>query len=102
MFEETSGNVPNKKLIEDYFKRLTQIEKTVFIIDHLNLLSMSLIKFLVSVCFDFMENKTLSSTDTQINTETNQYSSILEEQANDLSIKNRLFIMSRLYFSYKT
>jgi hypothetical protein len=91
MSQEISDNVTNEKLMQDCFKRLTQIEQTVFIIDNLNVLSASLIKFLISVCIEFLENQTLNTSDARKETEANQYSSILEEQANDLSIKSFLF-----------
>lgn len=68
-------------------EKWNQIEQAVFIVDNIKHLSLSLIKFMSAICNDLVKIKTLNSNqDDNLNkSNASQYSSILEEQANDLS-----------------
>ena len=76
-------------------EKWNQIEQTVFVVDNIKHLSLSLIKFVSAICNDLIKIKTLNSNQDDLNKninklhgqglEASQYSSILEEQANDLS-----------------
>lgn len=88
----TSKDRRNNSLLTE-FEKLNQVEQTLFIVENLKLLSFSLLKFVNSVCNDLVEQKCANnslSNKSGINhdsagLEANQYTIILEEQANDLS-----------------
>ena len=101
-----SANLITSYLEErDTFKskieKWNKVEQLTFIIDISKLLSTNLIKFLTIICSDLVEIKSPSSSydESCLNSnevEKNQYANILEEQANDISMR---LILTSFFFS---
>ena len=77
-----SGNQYRSEQIIAEMEQWNSAEKTVFLVNSLKVLSFSLVKFISTICND-MANKNLK-TNLENKFSNNQYSFIMEEQANDI------------------